>query len=329
MTLALEKRYQVFVSSTYEDLKEERQEVIQALLALKCIPAGMELFPADDADPLTVIRKVIDDCDYYIVIVAGRYGSIDAKTGKSYTQLEYEYARARRTPTLAFLHQYPLKIELGKTEQTDRGKKSLKSFLTLIEKTKMVQKWSSPHHLRAVVGTSMHQLINDHPAVGWIRANQLLGKPLDEHLQDEILKLRSKIAALEGELHNRAIMRVSDLAHGDDTVALEYHTYSDTTAEATCTWDRIFSVLAPQMTTYISRSALAQSILTLAPSGKGVLEITEESLGSVLVQFRALGLIRSMQTIHGEMWTITKQGDAYMVDLLAHRSQRRHDMQED
>ena len=44
----MDKRYQVFVSSTYMDLREERQEVIQALLELDCIPSGMELFPASD-----------------------------------------------------------------------------------------------------------------------------------------------------------------------------------------------------------------------------------------------------------------------------------------
>jgi hypothetical protein len=46
----MEKRYQVFVSSTFSDLQEERQEIIQALLELKCIPAGMELFPAANDD---------------------------------------------------------------------------------------------------------------------------------------------------------------------------------------------------------------------------------------------------------------------------------------
>lgn len=40
----MDKRFQVFVSSTYEDLQEERREVMQALLELDCIPAGMELF---------------------------------------------------------------------------------------------------------------------------------------------------------------------------------------------------------------------------------------------------------------------------------------------
>jgi hypothetical protein len=68
----MEKRYQVFVSSTFTDLKDERGAVMQALLELDCIPAGMELFPASTDDQWTLIQRVIDDCDYYLVIVGGR-----------------------------------------------------------------------------------------------------------------------------------------------------------------------------------------------------------------------------------------------------------------
>ena len=89
----MEKRFQVFVSSTFTDLVDERRAVIQALLELNCIPAGMELFPASSDEQWTVIQRVIDDCDYYLVIVAGRYGSIDAG-GINYTEKEYDYAVA-------------------------------------------------------------------------------------------------------------------------------------------------------------------------------------------------------------------------------------------
>ena len=41
----MDKRYQVFLSSTYADLKDERQKVIQDLMEMDCIQAGMELFP--------------------------------------------------------------------------------------------------------------------------------------------------------------------------------------------------------------------------------------------------------------------------------------------
>lgn len=53
----MEKRYQVFVSSTFLDLQEERQEIMQALLELDCIPSGMELFPAANEDQWSLIKK--------------------------------------------------------------------------------------------------------------------------------------------------------------------------------------------------------------------------------------------------------------------------------
>ena len=55
----MEKIYQVVVSSTFEDLQEERKEVMQALLELDCMPAGMELFPASNDDQWTLIKRVI------------------------------------------------------------------------------------------------------------------------------------------------------------------------------------------------------------------------------------------------------------------------------
>jgi len=145
----MEKRYQVFVSSTYADLREERQEVIQALLELDCIPAGMELFPAADDDQWTLIRKVIDDCDYYIVIVAGRYGS-RGPGGKSYTQMEYEYAIEKGKPVIAFLHENPGKIPSDRTENTEEGKAALEAFRQLTKK-KACKFWSSQKELGSVV----------------------------------------------------------------------------------------------------------------------------------------------------------------------------------
>jgi hypothetical protein len=87
-------RYQVFVSSTFADLQEERRGVIQTLMEISCIPAGMELFPAQDEEQLEFIKRVIDDCDYYLLIIGGRYGSTTAE-GVSYTEQEYDYAISR------------------------------------------------------------------------------------------------------------------------------------------------------------------------------------------------------------------------------------------
>ncbi|MGP5544636.1 DUF4062 domain-containing protein [Psychrobacter aquimaris] len=79
------------MSSTFADLKNERSNVIQTLMEMDCIPAGMELFPALDEEQFEFIKKVIDDSDYYLLIIGGRYGSL-SNEGISYTEMEYDYA---------------------------------------------------------------------------------------------------------------------------------------------------------------------------------------------------------------------------------------------
>lgn len=129
----MDKRYQVFISSTYADLQEERQEVIQALLELDCIPAGMELFPAASEDQWTLIKQVIDDCDYYMVIVAGRYGSI-GPDGLSYTEMEYRYALNAGKPIIGFVHRNPGALASNRCESTEEGKGKLSEFRDLVKR---------------------------------------------------------------------------------------------------------------------------------------------------------------------------------------------------
>ena len=57
-------RYQVFVSSTFRDLKDERDKVLQAILEMKAFPAGMELFPSADDEQFEFIRREIESSDY-------------------------------------------------------------------------------------------------------------------------------------------------------------------------------------------------------------------------------------------------------------------------
>ena len=71
------KKYQVFISSTFADLADERRKALDVLLMADCIPAGMEAFVATDLEQFEVIKRVIDLCDYYILIIGKRYGSVD------------------------------------------------------------------------------------------------------------------------------------------------------------------------------------------------------------------------------------------------------------
>src|SRR5258708_17786092 len=103
MRRPMEKIFKVFVSSTFEDLRAERAEVEKALLKLNCLPVGMELFPAADDETWEFIKEQINDADYYVVLVAGRYGTL-ASDGISFTEKEYDYARERDIPSIGFVH---------------------------------------------------------------------------------------------------------------------------------------------------------------------------------------------------------------------------------
>ena len=165
----MEKRYQVFISSTYADLQEERQEVMQALLELDCIPAGMELFPAANEDQWTLIKRVIDDCDYYMVIVAGRYGTV-GPDGMSYTEMEYRYALEQEKPVIGFLHKDPGSLPVDRSEDTEAGRQKLDEFCELVKK-KMCRFWDSPADLGSQVSRSLVKLMKTTPATGWVRGD--------------------------------------------------------------------------------------------------------------------------------------------------------------
>src|ERR1051325_9754475 len=99
--MAQKKKLQVFVSSTYTDLREERQAAVEAILTAGHIPAGMELFAAGDESQMNVIKRWIDESDGYLLFLGGRYGILEPNSRKSYIHLEYDYAVERGKPLFA------------------------------------------------------------------------------------------------------------------------------------------------------------------------------------------------------------------------------------
>jgi hypothetical protein len=165
----MEKRYQVFLSSTFDDLKEECLGVMKALLELDCIPCGMEYFPAASADQWSYIQDLIAACDYYVVVIAGRYGSTDS-AGLSFTEKEYDLAVELDIPTLAFIHSDPGSLPARHVEKGQEAQSRLDRFREKL-KTKLCKEWSSSQELASVVSRSLTHLINKHPRPCWVRAD--------------------------------------------------------------------------------------------------------------------------------------------------------------
>lgn len=169
----MDKRYQVFISSTYEDLKTERQAAISCLLDMNCIPVGMEQFPASSLSQWEYITKMIDMSDYYLLIVAGKYGSIDPKENISYTEKEYKYAVSKGMPVLAFLHENIDQLPAYKVGATDEEREKIRNFHSDVKNAgRLVDFYSDIMDLKYKIATAMPKIINDVPRSGWVRADQ-------------------------------------------------------------------------------------------------------------------------------------------------------------
>lgn len=190
------RRLQVFVSSTYSDLIEERQAAVSAILKAGHIPAGMELFTAGDQSQLTTIYKWIDESDCYILILGGRYGSIEPTTGLSYTELEYDYASKQGKPLFAVVTRDDAlavkakKIGLSVVEQSEP--KALKLFREKVL-SNISSFFSDEKDVKLCVFESLSDIRDNPNVVGWVPASEIEDtKPLHE----EIAKLKSEIEKL-------------------------------------------------------------------------------------------------------------------------------------
>lgn len=349
----MDKRYQVFVSSTYEDLREARQAVILALLEFGCMPAGMELFPAADDDQWTLIKRIIDESDYYLVVVAGRYGSTDEQ-GMSYTEKEYRYALETKKPILGFVHAEPGSIPLQFCENTEARRQQLELFRDLVKK-KTCKMWTTPAELAGAVTQSIVKLVSLHRAVGWIRADQAV--PAAEYV-----RMSQRIEELERETKafaNRPPASAEGLAQGVHEFPLRFviqagyafagnwRAYTVETQKL-ITWNQLFAICAPRLIRPCSSSSLQRALgsylhkvcLPELPKLSGdalprrgadtpeiqikSIDVSFEDFDTILIQFRALGLIVHVPDVESKdpsaiFWTLTPFGDTEMTRIRAIR----------
>lgn len=169
----MNKKLQVFVSSTYTDLIEERQAAVEAILDAGHIPAGMELFKAGNESQLKTIYKWIDESDVYMLILGGRYGSVESKSGKSYTQLEYEYALSKNIPVFAvvlsqsFLTSKINSLGLGNAMEQDFPDRH-KSFKALVM-SKIIREVDDCKDIKLTIHSTLNEFLYEYNLIGWVR----------------------------------------------------------------------------------------------------------------------------------------------------------------
>lgn len=197
----VKKKLQVFVSSTYEDLKEERQSAVQAILTSGHIPAGMELFSAGDESQKETIRRWIQESDVYLLILGGRYGSIDSSTGKSYTHWEYEYAGEIGKPRFAVVISDKALEEKIKTHGTSVMEIANMPLYQSFRKevlSRLCKIYEDSRDIQLGIFHKMSEYSNNEELVGWVHGNEV---PNVKELINENARLIGENTDLRQEIH--------------------------------------------------------------------------------------------------------------------------------
>jgi hypothetical protein len=332
-------KYQIFVSSTYEDLKEEREQVIKACLEMGHIPVGMEMFSAADEEQWQIITRQIDESDYYVIIVANRYGSM--VDGISYTEKEYDYAISKGVPTLGFVLDAIAGWPSNRSETVEEARPKLEAFKQKVRR-KPVNFWSSKEDLHGKCSIALMKTFNTQPRPGWVRSPDTMGHEVAE----ELSRLSSENNNLREE--NAQLKKAGDtssFAQGDDKVELLFTIVlpepggaNEYGVKIATTWNELFRIIAQKMLDRQDQPAIMtalgdyfkeKALIALDPAAYGKVSemfkdntsiYTEESDARIIkIQFVALGLIKISHSGMTPLWTLTPEGEYQYIQIAAQK----------
>lgn len=320
----MQKKYQIFLSSTYEDLKTERQQAIKAILEMGHIPVGMEMFSAGDETQWQLIKRQIEDCDYYIVIVAHRYGSLDNDI--SYTEKEYNYATSIGVPVLGFVLNDKSRWPKTKMDFDPVIVEKLNNFKARISQ-KIIDHWNSATDLKTKVAIALIKQVTINPREGWVRASTIPESDiLNEisRLSKENSQLRSLVDTHQDLVTAKAeenLNRVVKLLNINKiTIALFYIDGVSWENEKEVTYARVFSLLSPELYVGKATENICEYLGVMLNSDKKrsvrrPYATPTNTVKIILADFAIMGIVTAInknKDYNSEIWEITEFGkDVY------------------
>ena len=244
------KRYQIFISSTYSDLQLERQAILKSVLKMGHIPVGMEYFVAANDEQFNYIKGLLDETDYYIIIIGNRYGTQD-DNGISYTEKEFDYAVEKKIPVIACIHSKPDSLPVSKSDIKPDAIQKLNEFRNKVMDHRLVSyfSWENPSELSAEVVTALFNAINNYPRPGWERLasyenSDLLNQINDLRIEND--KIKSQLDK-EREL-NEQKNQIMKFPWNETRTFIGFSHWADyknITIPVSLTWSQIFSIFGP------------------------------------------------------------------------------------
>lgn len=316
----MSKKYQIFISSTYLDLVKEREQVIKACLEMGNIPVGMEMFSAADEEQWKIIQRQIDEIDYYVILIAHRYGSTTAE-GISYTEKEYDYAVSKGIPVLGFVIDDGAAWPADRVDSEEDKKIALVSFKEKI-KSKLVNFWSNKDELHAKFSIALMKAIVNNPRSGWVKAEDSIGSDVMKELSrlsSENSSLRKENEQLnkkkcDSEDKSKSIIKI--LGKNKRQMHLWYLEDKDWVEVNEASLLQIFQAIAPNLLGENHNLEIARDVALHFAGEKSYRNdwpVPSNHLANWITDLHALELVETSKKKHPvsdkkDYWTLSKKG---------------------
>lgn len=256
------KKLQVFISSTFEDLENEREKLVLSILKTRNIPSGMELSSGANEKTLNVIYEWIDESDIFVLLIGGKYGSICNGTDKSFTELEYEYAKSVSKPiiVLSLTDKYlDKKIKNYDLSAWDVYENNYKQKMDEFKKRATGNNFSliinSLSEIDSKLFSAIDSIKNKYSIQGWVKVNDVIDgivvnffqysnsaiKIVQEgnYYQDEIENLLSELSEIVKKYISPDIGWIDAMVRLHPTESLEYEKLIEGIDDKVSSWLKI------------------------------------------------------------------------------------------
>lgn len=298
------------------------------------------MFPAASEDQWSLIKEVIDQSDYYVVVLGGKYGSVSDE-GISYTEKEYDYAVSRDMQILGFVPEDTSVLPQGKIELDPDVRNKLSTFQGKVME-RHVKRYKSKEDLGAVVSRALNIAMRRYPQEGWVRGRFAM----TPEKETEIAQLREALAEAEVEKlqEGKRNSDTSSFSQGDDEFRASFSVSYKVGYEkkrfdaiAILTWNEILREIGTKMLDEASseglRDRLEAHLLVNAKLASGQREKFRDIVNPtvtlylnvwerIVIQLRAIewidkGIKRRPVSDSNTYLRLTAAGDRQLVRLLA------------
>jgi hypothetical protein len=190
--------FTVFVCSTFDDLEQEREGVLDAIRRVQQRHNAMEFFGARPGRPIDVCLEEVRKSDLLVVIVAHKYGSLIPGRDRSYSEAEHEEGAKLGKQCLIYMRRDDVPVLAKDVETNAKKRKLLKAWRARLQSQHTAVKFADRHDLALQVAADLGRIMAEQ-RFGAAATETAEAKGVPEAPLREVLKRLGETEVAEAE----------------------------------------------------------------------------------------------------------------------------------